>query len=586
MPIKALVSALVLVVSFWSTALLGAGRDSCLDCHGDLQQMAALGYPGFAVTAEEARAQTGMPARCDQCHLGDRGEKDRAAAHRGMAKLLVVSTKGLEVRTSARRFPLEYGTNPVNRIYAVTDKKGAKVKDPTVAALSWHDKKPESLTQSFDTMKKTCGRCHPREFAEFSKSTMGTNGKQSQYRGWLSERGPHNCGPWFAGNEKAIAASTRIAVSPQSSIVNQRVCNTCHVGCLDCHFNPQPKDPVRPAHGAHSFVKTPPAQSCYGNGRSYICHSGPEDRRRGAGYFGGSFSFPEGSEADVHLKARVGCLDCHPSSKSDPELGHATVKRQARPSCARCHGEAVRRHAASRHRNLSCEACHIQQVGGYQGTYWGPGKVAGTPTAYFKFKGYYGYLPQPILIWDQGGLWIPVKPFPMAVMNQISAPFRPGLHWRYPKGLPDRERTDDAWGYVGLFGGLPENDKALLWIQRDKMSHKLGKSRTCRSCHGPDGAQRQKVSWEYGDPGALPFKGGHEVVADRKGLAIVGMWSERIEPEPGYAVSSFAPWMYLKDAWRIDGDFALPVVRDDGMLRRYEADPVAAGKAGLIHGRD
>ncbi len=567
-----------------ATAVAGAS-DSCNDCHGSRQRMESLGYGSFTVTRQETEAQTRMPATCSQCHLGNPEGKDKNTAHKGMARLLVVSKRGFSVSTSARRYPLAYDTNPMNRLYTLAAKDGKPAKDSTVAAISWHDKRVDTLSQDFDVMRKSCGACHRQQFDEFSRSTMATNGKQSQYKGWIEkDRGPHNCGPWFEGNFEAMQANTMLSLSPENNRLNQKACNTCHVGCLDCHFNPQRNNPANPTIGPHTFTKTPPSESCYGNGRASICHAGPEDRRRGAGYFGGPFSFPEGNDPDVHLTAKVGCLDCHESSKNDPSLGHGMVKRQARESCRRCHAKAVKTHAASLHRNLSCEACHIQRVAGYQGTYWGPGKLAGAATPYFKFKAYYGYMPAPILIRDQKGRWIPVKPFPMAVMNQKSSPFTPGLHWRYPANLPDLKRTDDAWGYVGLFGGLPENNKALLWIQMDKMSHKLGKSRSCDSCHAtPDGAQAQKVTWEYSDPGALPFNGGHEVLATREGLFIKGMRSEKIELEKGYSLSALAPWIYLKDAWQVPGDFSLPVVPD---RKRYEAlrDALDSSReSGVVH---
>jgi hypothetical protein len=467
----------------------------------------------------------------------------------------------------------------------LTEKNGKQVKDTSVEAILWHDKRVDTLSQNFEVMRKTCGACHRKEFDEFSKSSMGTNAKQVQYKGWTDlERGPHNCGAWFEGNFASMQANTNLSMSPEGHRINQKSCNTCHVGCLDCHFNPQKQNTTDPGMGVHTFAKTPPSECCYGNGRTSVCHAGPEDRRRGAGYFGGAFSFPEGNEADVHLAARVGCLDCHESSKSNPDIGHGTVKRQAQDSCRRCHVEAVKTHETSQHKNLSCEACHIQKVAGYQGTYWGPGILAGAATPYFKFKAYYGFMPEPILIRDQKGRWIPVKPFPMAVMNQKTSNFKSGLHWRYPADFPDLERTDDAWGYVGLFSGLPENNNALLWIQLDKMSHKLGKSRTCDSCHATlDGTQLQKVSWEYSDPGALPFSGSHQVVANSKGLFIRGIKSEKIELEQGFSMSAVAPWFYLKDAWQIQGDFALPVIKDRKSYKVFSENPDSSKKNALLH---
>jgi hypothetical protein len=502
-----------------------------------------------------------------------------------MARLLVVTKKGFAVMTGARPYPLAYGTNPANRLYTVADRGGKREKDPSVVALSWHDKRADTLSQDFAVMERTCGRCHRDEVAQFSRSPMGTNGKQSQYRGWLSpERGPHNCGPWFEGNLAAMQSATAVPIPPGSQRLNQKLCNSCHVGCLDCHFSPRDTSATDPSQGPHTFVRTPPSESCYGSGRGSICHAGPEDRRRGAGYFGGPFSFPEGNEPDVHVKAGVGCLDCHESSKTNPSLGHGMVRRQARDACRRCHPAAVASHDASRHARLSCEACHIQRPAGYQATFWGPGTVAGTPTPFFKYKAYYGYLPEPVLIRDQGGRWIPVKPFPMAVMNQMTSPFSPGLHWRYPPNLPDLQRTDDAWVYVGLVGGLPDNNRALLWIQMDKMSHKLGKSRSCDSCHAsPDGSQLQQATWEYSDPGALPFSGSHRIFANRSGLFIRGMRSEKIDPEPGFSLAAYAPWVFLGDRWQLRGDFSLPAIRDRGGYAVMKGDPEASRKAGLLH---
>jgi hypothetical protein len=560
---------------------------SCRACHENGRKMTELGFPGFTVTQQEVQTQSRMPADCHECHLGNPEAADKERAHQGLARLLVVRKKGLTADVSTpRKYPLEYGSNQMNKLYVATDKDGKKTKDADVVALSWHDKRTDTLSQDFGTLKKTCGSCHPQEFEQFSKSTMGTNGKQRQYKGWTDpQRGPHNCGAWFEGNFDSMQANTTLPMSKESHLINQKACNTCHVGCLDCHFDPQPRTPGNPTLGSHTFVKTPPALSCYGDGRASICHAGPEDRRRGAGYFGGSFSFPEGNEPDVHLKARVGCLDCHDSTKSDKSLGHAMVKRQADGSCRRCHEKAVQSHAASAHKNLSCEACHVQKVAGYQGTYWGPGKIAGSDTAFFKFKAYYGIMPEPILIRDQKGRWIPVKPFPMAVLNQKASPFEPGLHWRFPAGLPDLQRTDDAWGYTGLHGGLPENNQALTWLQIDKMSHKLGKARSCDSCHAElDGRQVQRVTWEYGDPGAAPFNGSHTVIADRQGLRIRDIKAlDKIELEKGYQLSAFAPWIYLKDVWQIQGDFSLPPVKDRAAYQRMKDDSTRARKSGLLH---
>ena len=301
------------------------------------------------------------------------------------------------------------------------------------------------------------------------------------------------------------------------------------------------------------------------------------------GYFGGTFSFPEGATPDVHAVKGVGCLDCHETRGSNPALPHATVKRQA--TCIKCHQLTQMSHARSIHRNLSCEACHIQEVGGYQGTFWGPGTLAGVTTPFFKYKDYYGIMKEPFLIRDQKGRWIPVKPFPMAVLNQKAAPFKPGLHWRWPKQLPDLGRTDDAWGYVGIFAGLPENNKALLWVQMDKLSHKYGPSRPCASCHElPRNEQRQEVSWEFSDQGALPFAGSHTVEGTKKGLFIRNIRaSEEIEPSEGRTLSAFAPWSFWPDKWGVKGDFSLPPLKNSKLYAAVKSNVAQARKERVVH---
>jgi hypothetical protein len=500
-----------------------------------------------------------------------------------MGRLLLVRKKGLLADSAQRQAPLELAGNPMTRIKHQVIKKGKSVVDPDVSLILYQDKRRDNLSQDFTMMEKTCGSCHAKEFSEFTRSTMGRNVKQSQYRSWTDQqRGPHNCGVWFGDNYEKIAANSTVPFSREQNALNQRSCNTCHVGCLDCHYDPQPKDPANPKLGIHTFNRVPKPENCYGGGRGQICHAGPEERRRGAGYFGASYASPEGMEPDIHQLKKVTCLDCHENSGSVSKLGHGMVKRQAR--CDRCHAQQLASHGQSLHKALSCEACHIQNVSGYQGTFWGPGKLAGTDTPYFKYKEYYGIMKEPILILDQRGRWIPVKPFPMAVLNQKESLLKPGLHWRWPIELPDLQRTDDAFGYIGLLDGLPENNRALLWLQMDKVSHKYGKSRPCASCHElPDNEQRQEVNWDFSDAGALPFSGSHTVVANKNGLAIREMRSEKIEVSNGHQLSSLAPWFYIKDRWQIEGGFSLPQLKNRELYNLVRGNVARARQARVVH---
>jgi hypothetical protein len=575
---------LLLILAIPAVSTGDEPTNSCRQCHEDVKKMTELGFPHFTVTRQEVATQTGMPADCSDCHLGNPAQAGKTEAHEGMGRLLLLRNKGLHADESERKFPLEASGNQVLRLRPMTEKGGKKLVDSSVTTILYQDRRSDTLSQNFAVMEKTCGKCHPREFAEFRTSNMARNAKQSLYKGWTNTKhGPHNCGVWFADNYKAIAANTAVPFSWDMNSLNQRACNTCHVGCLDCHYDPQGNAGKDPKMGMHTFNRIPKPESCYGGGRGPLCHSGPEERRRGAGLFGGPFSHPEGMAQDIHIGNNVGCLDCHDSRRNNRTLGHATIIRQA--TCGNCHAGAVRSNAASVHKKLSCEACHVTNVAGYQATFWGPGILAGTDTPYYKYNGYYGIMKEPILIKDQTGRWIPVKPFPMAVLNQKAADLKPGLHWRYPANLPNLQRTDDAWGYVGLFDGLPENNNALLWIQMDKMSHKYGKSRSCDSCHGSkNGEQRQEVSWDFSDKGALPFDGSHTVLANNKGIFILGMKTDvKIEVSEGYKLSSLAPWCYLKDKWFIKGDFALPKIKDRKRYERLHKDTAQAVKLKVIH---
>ncbi|MGO9612620.1 MAG: cytochrome c3 family protein [Dissulfurispiraceae bacterium] len=422
--------------------------------------------------------------------------------------------------------------------------------NPEVTTILFHDKNPEDLSFNYPVEERTCRVCHSKEVQELKRTAMGHNAKQGLYRTWTDKKmGPHNCGVWFVDGYEEIAKNTKVPFTREMASLNQKACNICHVGCLDCHYAPKKKDGDNPALGGHTFTKNVSTQSRYSGGRGSICHAGPEDSRRGAGYIGGPYSNPAGAIADIHYAKGVLCIDCHDTHAKDENLLHREVKRQV--SCSKCHDKIVNSVVGSIHRKVSCEACHIENVGAYTGTFWGPGQLAGINTPFFKYKEYYGILKEPVLIRDQKGKWIPVKPYPMAVMNQKTAgDLKPGLAWRFPANLPDLDRTDDAYALVGLLSGLPENDNVLAWIQMDKMSHKFGKARGCESCHTKNGEQRQEVSWKYEDAGAYSFNGEHWVIASKKGLFIKNMRAiTEIKVKEGWKIEDFAPWYYLKDKW-------------------------------------
>ncbi len=555
--------------------------NSCLSCHGDAVKMRELGFPQFSVTQQEVEKQTKMPASCTDCHLGNSSDATKEGAHKGLLRLYYVKAKGFQAvtRDKLENYKPESleprGKNPMAELLPMVEKDGKLVKDPEVNTILYHDKDPETLSFNDAVQDKTCGACHPKQAEEFKKTAMGHNAKQSQYKTWTDKtRGPHNCGAWFVDGQEEIAKDAMVPFTREMALMNQKACNTCHAGCLDCHFSPKKKDPNDPSRGSHTFTKNISPQTCYGGGRGSLCHAGPEDRRRGGGYIGGEYANPKGAVPDIHFSKGLSCTDCHDTPAKDKTLLHGQVRRQA--ACTKCHDPAVKSISTSVHKKVTCEACHIQDVGAYAGTFWGPGKMAGTKTPFFKYKEYYGVMKEPILIKDQKGKWIPVKPYAMAVLNQKTAgDLKPGLGWRFPASLPDLDRTDDAYAFVGLLSGLPANDNALAWIQLDKLSHKYGKSRSCESCHTRDGEQRQEVSWKYNDQGAEPFEGKHTVIADKKGLFIKDVQATtEIKVKEGWKIEDFAPWYYLKDKWRAKGDFSIPAVRNKAIYgkerKKYE----------------
>jgi hypothetical protein len=138
---------------------------------------------------------------------------------------------------------------------------------------------------------------------------------------------------------------------------------------------------------------------------------------------------------------------------------------------------------------------------------------------------------------------------------------------------------------VGIFEGLPENNKALLWIQMDKLSHKFGPSRPCASCHELEkNEQKQTVTWEYSDKGADQFTGQHTVVGTKKGLFIAGIKANSpIVPDQGTTLSSFAPWSFWPEKWRVKGDFSLPALKNRTLYETASKDPAKARSLRVVH---
>ena len=327
-------------------------------------------------------------------------------------------------------------------------------------------------------------------------------------------------------------------------MAKQKACNLCHTGCLDCHYTPSREQ------GSHAFSRVPPAANCTGGGRStFICHAGTMERRRGDSYLGKEFSEPAGLPEDVHVKQKLVCVDCHQTGPGG--MGH--IERRA--TCQDCHLEAEQAVAAGVHKNVSCEACHVKVLGGYEMTSWGPGRVLSKPNPFKKYSLYYGPQEPPVLIKDQKGIWIPAKIWPnsTAYIKEEIRP-NPGLTWRWPSG-----ETRDAYALLGTFHFPGGNNNYLAWIQVEQVAHPLGKSRSCESCHASE-TQTAKVTWQFYDSqGAEPFTGSQKVVADRNSLRVADIKAtSKITLMEGGRTQDFAAWLHLGDIWRTSGDFSIP----------------------------
>jgi len=283
-----------------------------------------------------------------------------------------------------------------------------------------------------------------------------------------------------------------------------------------------------------------------------MCHAGSLHSRRGGTYVGGDYSIPTGMKADTHFKKDIHCIDCHLTGQK----GMGDMQRKA--SCQDCHIEIEDAHSKSIHKNVECAACHVNELGGYQVVVYGPGMVAGKPNPFKKYSLYHGIQSPPILMKDQKGKWMAVKVFPHSVGN-FKEDVKPSesimFRWK------DSDIKDPY--YVIGTHSIGANDKHLLWLEIQHVSHPYGKGRTCESCHKNE--QISVSKWEYeDDQGAKePFKGGYRIVANKNGLKITDMKNTTpIIVADGYKLEDFAPWLFFKDKWQMPGDFSIKTEKD------------------------
>ena len=560
-----------IVISFSGYYTWNQSSAECVRCHSDREKLTELGYPQFYVTPEMVSEQSKhTTAECRDCHLGKGRATDKDQAHNGMLKMLVIGDEA-DLKQRKVFYPSSLQPTGGDRLFELIPKMATDdgFRYPyEVRTILWHDRNPETYNFDPKLARKTCAKsdCHPEQLKQFSTTLMATNLRQRTMKTWMDPYGPHNCGPSFADlppqeilqasgfdyqNTEKIRQNLNIPFTRKQAEDKQRICNTCHAGCLDCHFAPQADQP-------HRFSKTPKSESCSGFGRSSICHSGSMESRRGETYVGGDYAIPSGMASDVHYKNNIHCIDCHAIGKK----GMGDMQRKA--DCQDCHMAIEEAHAKGIHKNLDCAACHVNALGGYQITIWGPGFFADTKNPFYKYGLYYGTQKPPILMKDQQGTWMPVKVMPHAVGN-IKQKVQPSsqVNFRWPAG-----ETRDAYYIVGTFDGLPENNNHLLWLEIQQTAHPFGKGRSCESCHREQ--QTSMSTWEFldGQGTEETFTGAYEIVADPMGLFIQNMRNTSpIRVFEDYNLSDFASWVYLKDKWRMKGDFSIKT--DESKYRLY-----------------
>ncbi|KWT78176.1 cytochrome c3 family protein [Candidatus Magnetominusculus xianensis] len=539
----------------------------CVRCHGDKKLMETQDVPHFYITKEAVEKQSKHPdIECRDCHLGNGRSNDKDTAHKGMLKAILISEDGTILnRKEIFNGPiLPSGDNKIYELLPKSTQDGQLTVPDEVRNLLWHDRNLETFNFDPDIAKKTCGKsnCHPQELHQFKKTIMGINYRQRYMRTWTQPYGPHNCGPSFADlpatgeltgagfsyeNTSDIVKNLNTSFTHKQAEDKQKFCNVCHAGCLDCHYTPTQKG------GVHSFTKTPKSETCSGSGRgTSICHPGAMQSRRGETYIGGDYSVPPDMTPDVHYDKGIHCVDCHPTG----EKGMGDMERKA--TCQDCHLEIEAAHARSAHKTLDCPSCHISELRGYQITIWGPGTVAGIPNPFKKYSLYYGIQSPPIIVKDQKGVWRPYKIWPHSVGNiKEDVPPSPALMFHWPKG-----ETHDAYYIHGTFDNLSANNKHLLWLQLDQAAHPFGKARKCSSCHLDK--QVSQSTWEFFDNyGAYPFNGQHSIIADSESLRVESIQNTTpIELMDGAKLEDFASWLFLKDKWKVPGDFSIRADKD------------------------
>ncbi len=577
---------LLLAVVLIARPVHSYAEEVCVICHGNALMMQAAGYPQFTVTAADILSQTHMPATCTDCHLGDGKAANKEDAHKGILVVKAVKDRTVKAVPRSAMGPGDMkewpdlearGNNRATLFLPKSSVNGRLVDNPDYRLIIWHDKNPETLAFNPGIAEETCGKCHADIVKDFLKSPMGGGTgahTQSQYKAWTGPTGPQSCGLWVGSlskpdqdsfndeNMKHYNRHSTMPMNEKSAYNSQKKCNQCHVGCLDCHYKPP-----------HTFLRKPAPLSCYGGGKSFSCHAGPLERRRGDGYFRAEFtqSTPQGTKilnnvADVHMQKGVTCTDCHePNRKSG---FHADVKRDV--NCEKCHAEVVRANEMGAHKHVDCASCHTALVGGYAFNFWSAVGPKGNENPLTRIQDYLVEAMSPIIIKNPMGVWVPVHVLPHTSGNVKAGEVRLSDRLLF-RNRPDSDIdrlyfSNDSYAITGLVRNLDDKDHdTMVWLNLDKVAHGTGKARGCESCHAST-AQKIRVKFSGGSYKDVE-DGEYTIIADGKGLRVVDF---RAAGE-GTAPKGLGAF---KDKWDLAGDFALPALKDkkiyDRMRKKYE----------------
>ncbi len=583
--------------------------NTCLQCHSNAKKMKELGYPEFIVSREDVERQSGMIAPCELCHQGNPGDGTVEGAHKGILDLSVVMKKGSlavprrelkgEDRESIRVLK-QKGDFAGNALFPrITGKDGKPELNPRVSVIQWHDKDINTVAFNPGIAEETCGACHPQEVKTYSKTEMGLVLTMSQYVTWFSPTGPQSCGLWTAAtkpgndaftteNMDAYNAVSTAHLGREQAFSNQRNCNTCHAGCLDCHytpFNKEAKDAAGRAQeaGIHTFSFKPPALSCLGGGRAQICHAGALERRRGDGFMKGNFAKnavadPQNENSkkyietpDAHFAKGIACVDCHKQNHKTHNMGDQ-IRNPEPERCAECHKQEAADNKKGIHRNLSCEACHTPLVAGYAFNFWAPGKKFGMDTPLDRHQFYNVNAMQPIILKNRNGQWNPYHIVPHISTNvkKDEVKLSPKIIFRSSPDVNMKREypSNDAFAVTGIYEGSRDEGTVMAWLNIDKVAHATAKARTCESCHGSGGTQMVSVDYKWmGKPDAAykdVLSGHYTIAADKKGLRIENLSRDDVKSMPDGL-------RLVADKWNLKGDFSFPPIRDKKAYARERA---------------